>query len=103
MVMFGTTDTHNALADRLGGKEYTNVTTARHISKIDLEFFRDLDTFTAEEEMTKKGDMVDGLIVAIDMLNNFCGTKKYKKRIFLITDGERETKTSKAEVQSLID
>jgi arginine utilization protein RocB len=103
MVMFGTTDTHNALADRLGGKEYTNVTTARHISKIDLEFFRDLDTYTAEEEMTKKGDMVDGLIVAIDMLNNFCGTKKYKKRIFLITDGERETKTSKAEVQSLID
>jgi hypothetical protein len=103
MVMFGTEDTQNALADRLSGKEYQNVTTARHLSKIDLEFFRDLETYTAEEEATKKGDMIDGLIVAIDMLNNFCGTKKYKKRIFLITDGERETKANKQEVQSLIE
>ena len=46
---------------------------------------------------------MDGLIVAIDMLNKFCGTKKYKKRIFLITDGERETKSSKQEVASLIE
>jgi hypothetical protein len=73
------------------------------LSKIDLEFFRDLETYTAEEEMAKKGDMMDGLIVAIDMINNFCGTKKYKKRIFLITDGERETKASKGEIASLID
>lgn len=46
---------------------------------------------------------MDGLIVAIDMLNNFCGTKKYKKRIFLITDGERETKYNLSELKSLIE
>jgi hypothetical protein len=68
------------------------------LSKIDLEFFRDLETYTAEEEMAKKGDMMDGLFVAIDMIDNFCGSKKYKKRIFLITDGERETKASKDEI-----
>lgn len=37
------------------------------------------------------------------MLNNFCGTKKYKKRIFLITDGERETKYNSSELKSLIE
>jgi len=103
MVMFGTADTNNALADRLQNKEYQNVTTVRHLSKIDLEFFRDLETFTAEDDAAKKGDMLDGLIVAIDMINHFCGTKKYKKRIFLITDGERETKASKSEINSLIE
>ena len=92
MVMFGTSDTSNALADRFQGKEYLNVSTVRTLSKVNLEFFRDLETFTAEDDQAKKGDLLDGLIVAIDMLNTFCGTKKYKKRIFLITDGERETK-----------
>lgn len=103
MILFGTADTNNALADRLQSKEYQNVTTARALSKIDLEFFRDLETYTAEDEMAKKGDMMDGLIVGIDMINNFCGTKKYKKRIFLITDGERETKATKSEIATLIE
>ena len=35
--------------------------------------------------------MVDALLVGLDMLIKFTGTKKYKKRIFLITDGERKT------------
>ena len=101
LVMFGTSDTSNKLADRFP-KEYQNVTTARTLSKIDLEFFRDLETFTVEDEQQKKGDLFDGLIVAIDMLNTFCGTRKYRKRIFMITDGERETKSSKSELESLI-
>ena len=101
LVMFGTSDTANALADRFKG-EYQNVTTSRSLSKIDLEFFRDLETLTVENEPQKKGDLIDGLIVAIDMLNSFCGTKKYRKRIFMITDGERETKSSKSELASLI-
>ena len=38
-----------------------------------------------------KGDIFDGLIVSMDMLCKFVlvGTKKYKKRIFLITDGQK--------------
>ena len=102
MVMFGTSDTSNALADRIQGKDYQNVSTVRALSKVNLEFFRDLETFTAEDDQAKKGDLLDGLIVAIDMLNSFCGTKKYKKRIFLITDGERETKYNSSEINSLI-
>jgi hypothetical protein len=50
MVMFGTSDTSNALADRFQGKEYQNVSTVRTLSKVNLEFFRDLETFTAEDD-----------------------------------------------------
>ena len=32
---------------------------------------------------------MDGLIVATDMIDRHCGTKKYKKRVFVITDGEK--------------
>ena len=36
--------------------------------------------------------MLDGLIVAMDLLAKHCGPRKYKKRIFLISDGEKEAK-----------
>lgn len=101
LVLCGTSDTSNALADRFKG-EYRNVSTARTLSKIDLEFFRDIETFTAEQEQVKDGDFIDGMIVSLDMLSRHCGTRKYKKRIFLITDGEKQAKTSKQEYDSLV-
>ena len=100
MVLFGTSETSNALADQFKG-QYENVMTCRTLSKIDLDFFRDMEDFTAETDPQKSGNIMDGMIVSLDMLNRFCGTKKYRKRIFLITDGERKTKTSKAELDSL--
>ena len=36
------------------------------------------------------------------MLCRFTGTKKYKKRIFLITDGEKETKYTEQELSEVI-
>jgi len=41
-------------------------------------------------------------VTAVDMLDSHCGTKKYKKRVFLITDGEQKTKTNQSEIDSLI-
>jgi Ku70/Ku80 N-terminal alpha/beta domain len=46
--------------------------------------------------------MMDGLIVGIDLLMRHCGTKKYKKRVFLITDGEKATNYSAQELKSII-
>jgi len=46
--------------------------------------------------------MLDGLIVGLDMLCRFVGTKKYRKRIFLITDGEKETKYSSNELRDVV-
>jgi hypothetical protein len=45
---------------------------------------------------------MDGLIVGLDMLCRFVGTKKYKKRVFLITDGEKETAYSKGELAEIV-
>lgn len=33
---------------------------------------------------------MDGLEVALDMLSRYCGTRKYRKRLFLFTDGEQD-------------
>jgi len=76
----------------MGGTEYSNVTTDRQVGPIDLEFFRNVQNIDVEPEAQEKGDILDGLIVGLDMLVRFCGTKKYRKRMFLITDGEKETK-----------
>ena len=45
---------------------------------------------------------MDALIVGIDMLMSHTGKKKYRRRIFLITDGEKETKFDKQELKTVI-
>jgi|LauGreDrversion4_2_1035121.scaffolds.fasta_scaffold76937_4 hypothetical protein len=66
--------------------------------KIDQEFYRQLDTFIPEQEKVGNADFIDGLAVAVEMLDLHCGKNKYRKRVFLITDGENKTKTSEAEI-----
>ena len=102
MVQFGTAETSNALAEQYPG-EYRNVTTARALSKIELDLFQRLEELTPELEQHPNGDLMDGMIVALDMLTRFCGARKYKKRIFVITDGERETKSTPSETETLKD
>jgi hypothetical protein len=101
LVLYGTKETSNALADRNKGS-FTHVTTARTLTKIDQDFYRSLDNLEAEEENPMSGNLVDGLCTALDMINSHCGTKKYKKRVFLITDGEFPLQSNNAEMQSLI-
>lgn len=36
------------------------------------------------------------------MLDTHCGQRKYKKRVFLITDGECKTKTNELEITTMI-
>ena len=90
MVLFGTAETSNALDDRNSG-HCAHVKTVRTLAKIDLDFFRDITTFAPEEEpvMTDGGTIMDALDVSLDMLERFCGKRKYRKRLFLITDGEK--------------
>ena len=42
--------------------------------------------------------MLEGLIVGLEMLTKFCGSRKYRKRVFLITDGEKELQYTDAEL-----
>ena len=90
MVLFGTANTSNALNDRNEG-HCANVSCVRTLTKIDLGFFRDIETFAPEEEPLTGdgGTIVDAMEVSLDMLDRFCGPRKYRKRLFLITDGEK--------------
>jgi 1,4-dihydroxy-2-naphthoyl-CoA synthase len=56
-----------------------------------------------ETAQQPKGDMLDGLIVGLDVLCRFVGTKKYRKRVFLITDGEKETRYSMGELREIVE
>lgn len=40
--------------------------------------------------------------MGLDMVTKFVGTKKFKKRIFLITDGEKETKFTETEMTDIV-
>lgn len=77
------------------------MTSFRSLSKLDLDFFRQLEALEPENKV-HKGDIMDGLIVAMDMLLQFTGKRKYKRRIFLITDGEKETKFDKTELNTIV-
>ena len=68
------------------------MTAFRHLDKVDLDTLRSLENILVEDKVTKGGDLMDGLIVGMDMMARHCGTKKYKKRVFVITDGEKQTK-----------
>lgn len=67
MVLFGTQETSNHLHDRNEG-HCSNVKTVRTLSKIDLEFFRAIETFKAEEQpiaSSKGGTVMDALEVSL--------------------------------------
>jgi ATP-dependent DNA helicase 2 subunit 2 len=102
LVLFGTAETSNALNDQMGEDQYTNVTTERTLTQVDLEFFREIQNIKAEEVPQQKGDLLDGLIVGLDALIKFCGTRKYRKRVFMITDGEKEAKFSKGDIDPIV-
>lgn len=51
---------------------------------------------------TKHADFIDGIAVALQMLELHCGQRKYKKRVFLITDGESKSNTNQKELASMV-
>lgn len=101
--MAGTAATDNHLASQYGGGQYENVTCFRAVEKLSLDALRGAEEVKPEGKAQKGGDLMDGLIVAMDMLSRHCGTKKYKKRIFVISDGEKEAKCSAEERRQVIE
>lgn len=41
----------------------------------------------------RQGDCLDALVVGADLLINFCGTKKYEKKIYIFTDADSPINT----------
>ena len=81
LVLVGTDETNNALAD---SDSYRHITVHRELAMSDTDLVRFL-----EEELvagSASGDILDGLIVAMDILIKFVGTKQFDKNIYVITD-----------------
>jgi hypothetical protein len=102
LVLTGTAGTENRLASEYGHGQYRNVSEFRAIEKLSLDALRSLDNVKLSNDAKAGGDLMDGLIVAMDMISRHCGTKKYKRRIFVITDGEKEAKVSAEEKRTVI-
>lgn len=103
MVLIGTKETDNHLSAQYGKGQYEHVTTFRAIEKLNLDSLRSTDQIQCERgKAINKGDVMDGLIVAMDMIARHCGTKKYKKRIFVITDGEKPIKFDATEKKTIV-
>lgn len=46
---------------------------------------------------------MDAIEVSLDMLERFCGNRKYRKRLFLITDGEKAIEKDFSRVRNAVD
>ena len=97
IILMGTEDTHNDLSEQLGG--YTNISV---LEELDVPSLDSLTLLSAIETSTKKADLLDSIVVAITMIENKIGKKKYKKRLFILTDGNC-TVDSSDQLQDIID
>jgi len=87
IVTFGSDSTDNPLNEKHGGG-YDNIHSFHPFEKVGIDLLRDVDSI--EPSAQEESDWINGLLVGIDMITEEVGTKKFKKRVFLITDGESE-------------
>eukprot|EP01114_Cavostelium_apophysatum_P020328 TRINITY_DN6786_c0_g1_i1.p1 TRINITY_DN6786_c0_g1~~TRINITY_DN6786_c0_g1_i1.p1 ORF type:complete len:724 (+),score=198.04 TRINITY_DN6786_c0_g1_i1:75-2246(+) len=78
VVLVGTRETVNHLQD----SGYQNITMLHDITPPTVDMLKSLEQL---EPQRAEGDIIDGLIVGMDMLNRHEG-KKFERRIFLVTD-----------------
>ncbi|EGC29713.1 hypothetical protein DICPUDRAFT_158675 [Dictyostelium purpureum] len=81
LVLIGTKGTKNNLQD----DGYQHITVASDIEEPSIETLKYLENLGPGES---KGDVIDSLIVAMDMLIKRTENKKYQKRIFLVTNAK---------------
>lgn len=75
----------------------------RTVRTVDLEFFRSVaDIQVTQSGQQGEGDLVDALLVGMDLLLQHCAKKKYKKRLFLITDGESRANCDDKEMETIV-
>jgi len=84
IILFGGKETKNYLNDE-HPNEYKNLSIAAPIEPVNLNLMKCADAIRCDKGVADC-DFLDSLILAIDMLKTRCGTKKYSKRIFLVTD-----------------
>lgn len=104
IVVYGSEETDNQLNEEQGADEYRNVTVLWSLDTPTLhmwEKLRALAPAKADAKDTVKVDILDGLIVALDLLFRRTDGKKYDKRLLVITDAA-ERITDASDVDSVV-
>jgi ATP-dependent DNA helicase 2 subunit 2 len=101
IVLFGTKETKNELADEAGA--YGNIFVVHDLEAPSVELLRQVSDggSITPEVGGAKGDLLDALVVAMDMIVKRIGKKRYQKRVFMITDAE--TATSKSHLGTIVE
>ncbi|EGZ16264.1 hypothetical protein PHYSODRAFT_316299 [Phytophthora sojae] len=86
IVAYGSEDTDNQLNEEQGESEYRNVQVVNSIDSPTLHMIKRLRELKPSRSEDTKVDILDGLIVALDLLFRRTDGKKYDKRLMVITD-----------------
>ena len=97
IILVGSEATENDLAENFGGYEHISI-----LQELDVPTLDSLLLISALETSTVVGDILDAIVVAITMIEKKIGKKKYKKRLFILTDGNCLT-NSPDQLQDIID
>ncbi|RHY26300.1 hypothetical protein DYB32_007757 [Aphanomyces invadans] len=84
IVMYGTEGTDNQLNSD-DGNNYKNVTVLSSIAPVTFDLAKQLQAMEAASVETP-ADVLDGIIVALDLVIRRTDNKKYDKRLVVITD-----------------
>ncbi|KAF4028831.1 Ku C terminal domain like [Phytophthora infestans] len=86
IVAYGSEDTDNQLNEEQGQGEYRNVQVVNSIDSPTLHMIKRLRELKPSKSEETKVDILDGIIVALDLLFRRTDGKKYDKRLLIITD-----------------
>ena len=86
IVMMGSEITDNDLAEECGG--YEHIAVIKELEKADVNSMLMVNQI---ETTQHSADLLDAVVIGIDMISKRCGKKKYKKRMFILTDGNSTT------------
>ncbi|TDH67454.1 hypothetical protein CCR75_005968 [Bremia lactucae] len=86
IVAYGSEETENQLNEEQGEDEYRNVEVVNSIDSPTLHMIKRLRELKPSASEDTKVDILDGIIVALDLLFRRTDGKKYDKRLMIITD-----------------
>ncbi|GKT88345.1 ku family DNA-binding protein [Colletotrichum tofieldiae] len=78
-----TDETRNAMQDEGG---YENISVLQELGPMTMTSLRELKEVVKPSD-TETGDAVSAVVLAVDMIETFTKKLKYKRRVYLITDG----------------
>jgi ATP-dependent DNA helicase 2 subunit 2 len=78
-----TDDTSNKMQEDDG---YENISVLQDISPLTMQSLKKLQGSISPSE-TETGDAISAVVIAVDMIETFTKKLKYKRQIYLITDG----------------